>query len=400
MAFSQQRIPANIAYGPATKGGTGGRVIKVTNLNNSGAGSFREAVAAKGPRIIVFEVSGVIDLDRSRISIQEPFITIAGQTAPAHGITFIKGGIDIKTHDVIVQHISVRPGDAGAAPRNGWEPDGMATLGKNAYNIIVDHCSLTWAVDENLSASGPRTGYDSTSRRITFSNNIIAESLYQSSHTKGIHSMGSLVHDFVYDIAIVGNLYACNNQRNPLFKGFTKGAVINNVIYNPGTAALHLVWHEDELKAFTGSIVPGQMTVVGNVLQKSSNSSAKMFLVSGKGDAYLHDNKAFEKNGDTVPQLGPGIRLLTDIPSWPGNYKAIAADSVLQYVLKHAGARPAQRNATDQRIIDNVVHQKGELINSQEQAGGYPVYTMVYRKLEVPDSGVEAWLQQMAEAVE
>ncbi|MCF7973244.1 MAG: hypothetical protein K9N55_05485, partial [Phycisphaerae bacterium] len=161
-----------------TPGGRGGQILRVTNLNAGGPGSFAEAVQAKGPRIVVFEVGGVIDLQRKSITIREPFVTIAGQTAPSPGITFIRGGINIAAHDVIVQHISVRPGEAGAAKKSGWEVDGMAT---SSFNIIVDHCSCTWATDENLSASGPRFDGDTvedwrenTSHRVTFSHCIIA----------------------------------------------------------------------------------------------------------------------------------------------------------------------------------------------------------------------------------
>jgi len=172
-------FPDAMGWAAYTPGGRGGKIIRVTNLKARGPGSFAAAVQMKGPRIIVFEVGGVIDLQKNSIAITEPFLTIAGQTAPSPGITFIRGGIDIQAHDVIVQHVCVRPGEAGAEKRSGWEVDGIAT---GSYNIIVDHCSCTWATDENLSASGPRFDGKSvdewqknTSHRITFSNCIIAE---------------------------------------------------------------------------------------------------------------------------------------------------------------------------------------------------------------------------------
>jgi hypothetical protein len=147
-----------------TKGGEGGKIIRVTNLQSSGEGSFREAVSMAGPRIIVFEVGGVINLDKEHITIDEPHITIAGQTAPSPGITFIRGSIIIYSHDVIIRHIMIRPGDAGQPKKSGWEPDGMTTVGGNAYNVLIDHCSATWSVDENISVSGPVPNiWDSTS---------------------------------------------------------------------------------------------------------------------------------------------------------------------------------------------------------------------------------------------
>ena len=234
-------------FGMNTPGGRGGRVIRVTNLLASGQGSLDAALSASGPRIVVFEVGGVIDLNKTRLNIREPYVTVAGQTAPSPGITIIRGAIFIQTHDVIVQHIRVRPGDAGEPKRSGWEPDGISTAGGDAYNVLIEHCSISWAVDENLSASGPNTeGPDATSRRIAFVNCIIAECLNDASHSKGPHSMGSLIHDFCREIAIIGNLYAHNANRNPYFKAFTTGVIVNNLIYNPGSRAIQLSFSDSE----------------------------------------------------------------------------------------------------------------------------------------------------------
>ena len=223
-------FPGAQGWAAHTPGGRGGRIIRVTTLASEGPGSFLEAVNAKGPRIVVFEVGGVIDLDLKTVKIREPFLTIAGQTAPQPGITLIRGGIDIATHDVVVRHLRVRPGEAGQPKRSGVDFDAISTVG--AHDVIVDHCSLTWATDENLSASGPRFGGDDvaqwrekTSHRITFSHNLIAEGLAHATHGKGEHSKGSLIHDNARDILIVGNLYAHNRERNPMFKGGSKGLV-------------------------------------------------------------------------------------------------------------------------------------------------------------------------------
>jgi hypothetical protein len=181
----------------------------------------------------------VIDLGLSTLTINEPDLTIAGQTAPSPGITLIRGGIDIRTHDVIVQHIRVRTGASGQAKRSGWEADSMSTVG--ARNVIVDHCTMTWGLDENLSASGPRfTGKsvedwrNGTSRNITFAYNLLAEGIADSSHPKGEHSKGSLIHDNATGILIYRNIYAHNYERNPLLKGGVQAAVVNNLIFDPG----------------------------------------------------------------------------------------------------------------------------------------------------------------------
>ncbi len=143
----------------------------------------------------MFEVGGVIDLAGSTLSIHEPYLTLAGQTAPSPGITLIKGGLKIQTHDVIVQHLRTRPGEAGHEKRDGWEVDGIST--SRAHDVIVDHCSTSWATDEDLSASGPRFQGETpddwrkaTSHRITFSHNIVAEGLSNATHRKGEHSRG------------------------------------------------------------------------------------------------------------------------------------------------------------------------------------------------------------------
>ncbi len=234
-----------------TRGGAGGRIIRVTNLNASGEGSFAAAVAETGPRIVVFEVGGVIDLQGAAVRIREPHLTVAGQTAPDPGITFIRGEFSVATHDVIVQHIAVRPGEFGRAKRSGWEADGLST--SSAHNVIVDHCSFSWATDENLSASGPRfkgatveEWRRATSHRITFSHNIVAEGLRDSTHRKGEHSKGTLVHDNASQVLIFGNLYNANHERNPLVKGGAHVAVVNNLIHDFGAKAVHynLVAHE------------------------------------------------------------------------------------------------------------------------------------------------------------
>src|SRR6185437_8881076 len=135
-------FPGAQGWAAHTRGGRGGKILRVTTLAAKGPGSFLEALETAGPRVIVFEVGGVIDLHGQEIDIREPFLTIAGQTAPHPGITLIRAGVNIRTHDVIIRHIRVRMGTAGMAKGTGWEPDAMGTVG--AYNVIVDHCSLTW----------------------------------------------------------------------------------------------------------------------------------------------------------------------------------------------------------------------------------------------------------------
>jgi len=110
----------------ATRGGLGGYVVRVTTLENEGPGSLRAALSSGGARVAVFEVGGVIDLGRKTLKITEPFVTVAGETAPSPGITLIRGAVTVQTHDVVVRHLRIRPGDAGQPKGQGWEPDGLS----------------------------------------------------------------------------------------------------------------------------------------------------------------------------------------------------------------------------------------------------------------------------------
>jgi len=390
-ATTSNEIPA------ITKGGQGGKIIKVSHLNSEGEGSFREAVNSDGPRIIVFEVGGVIDLGKSRIVIDKPRVTIAGQTAPSPGITFIRGGISVTTHDVIIQHIMVRPGDAGEPKKSGWEPDGIATSGGNAYNILIDHCSVTWSVDENISASGPRLeGSENTSHRVTISNCLIAECLSNSTHAKGEHSKGSLIHDNCREITVQRNLFAHNKQRNPYFKTAATGVIANNVIYNPGNAAIHTHWVKSE---WEGHHEPplAKIAIVGNVLIPGNDTKIKAFINGDHAELFLRDNY-IENNSSGIP-LSAGTFKESDSPPFqPAGL--MATDNVADYILTHAGARPADRDPIDQRIIDSVKKKQGRIIDSQNEVGGYPDYAPVYRKLEIPKENIQEWLDKMVREVE
>jgi pectate lyase len=380
-------FPGALGWAAKTQGGRGGAIIRVTNLDAEGPGSFRTAIETKGPRIIVFEVGGVIDLGARALTIREPFVTISGQTAPSPGITLIRGGMDLATHDVVVQHIRVRPGMAGGSYRKGPDFDSISTQG-GAYNVIVDHCSLTWGTDENLSASGNRfvgpTVEDwrkAASHDITFSNNIVAESLAVATHAKGEHSKGSLIHDNATNILIVGNLYAHNMERNPLFKGGVRGAVVNNLIYNPGWKALHYNLMANEWAGYPP--VNGQLTAVGNVLRGGFDTAEglRFLMIGGIGDLDYHgrDNIMIDKWGDPIEELGTyeagraRIILHNQPLDWPTNLTAMPAIDVEPHVLTTVGARPWDRDAHDVRLIADVAEGRGEIIDHEDEVGGYPI---------------------------
>lgn len=392
-------------FGSDTPGGRGGQVIKVTTLAASGAGSLRAALETKGPRIIVFEVGGNIDLDKAELEVREPFVTIAGQTAPSPGISLIRGGLKIRSHDVVMQHVRIRIGDAGLARKSDYERD-VSIEGKNAWNVLIDHCSVSWGTDENLSVSGPRyDGPAGTARRVTLSNNIIAEGLVNATHIKGKHSMGSLVHDNVTEVAIIGNLYAHNHDRNPWYKGGASGVIVNNYIYNPGAWAIRLGYNPKEWVGHEPAPPAPKVSIVGNVLQNGVNTPTGLGLVGSnapmlQGDAFMADNQAFDLAGQAALQSFGGVTQLEARPLWPIGLRAWPASQTREAVLAGAGARPADRDSVDQRLIADIRAGKGRHIDSQEEVGGYPAAKPSQRSLQVPARDIEAWLEVFSAKVE
>ena len=394
-------FPGAVGFGVDTPAGRGGRILRVQTLATAGPGSLRAAIEAEGPRIIVFEKGGVIDLEKRGLAIRHPFLTIAGETAPSPGITLIRGGMVIATHDILIRHIRIRPGDAGVPKRGRWEPDGITTSGGEAHDIVIDHCSVTWAVDENLSVSGPRLeGPDATSHRVTISNCIIAEALRDSSHSKGPHSMGSLIHDFCQDIAIIGNLYAHNVGRNPFFKAHTTGAIVNNVIYNPGSAAIKLFYPAREWTRTTLKPRDCRVSVVGHTMIHGSDTNKGLALMARQGEAYHRDNVALDRDGEPVALTSGKIVELSEKPAWPEGLEALSAQDAVDHVVAHAGARPQDRDDIDKRIVREFLARQGKIIDSQDEVGGYPEHAPTTRKLDVPERGVEAWLNRLAAALE
>ncbi len=371
----------------STQGGRGGRLLKVTTLAASGPGSLQAALAASGPRVIVFEVGGVIDMGGQPLKITEPFVTVAGQTAPDPGITVIKAETTIATHDVILQHLSFRPGEFGRPKKSGGDQDGISTVG-GAHDVIVDHCSFSWATDENLSASGPRfqgktveQWREATSHRITYSHNLIYEGLSNSVHAKGEHSKGSLIHDNTTGVLLYANLYISNRQRNALFKGGAQGAMVNNHIFNPGDRAVHYNLLANEWEAQPYQV--GRLALVGNSLRHGPSTVAgtPFFMLLGQGDLelYLADNLAQDAQGAPVPLLGRHATTTAKLivaaqPELPPQLPPLRPAAVLSRELPvFVGARPWARDPLDARVLADMARGAGRIIDSEvENPLGYP----------------------------
>ncbi|MGQ3053971.1 MAG: pectate lyase family protein [Roseateles sp.] len=362
-----------------TAGGQGGKLIRVTTLAADGPGSLKAALDTPGPRIVVFEVGGVIDMGGAGYKLREGRVTIAGQTAPDPGITLVRGELEIAAADVIVQHLSVRPGAYGRARRSGRDQDGITTS-EGARRLIVDHCSFSWATDENLSVGGPRfkgatpeAWRESTSHAITFSHNLVYEGLGESVHAKGEHSKGTLIHDNANRILLLGNVYASNRERNALFKGGVWGAMVNNLIYNPGGKAVHynLVAHEWVGQPYQ----VGKVTLVGNVYRAGPGTAERLplFTLGGVGDVQLfeQDNLAVDRHGQPLPITGRYTTSAEIVPVreayLPPGLSWVPPRELEKLLPLYVGARPWARDPLDFKQLSDIAEDRGQLIDDETQ---------------------------------
>lgn len=337
--------------------------------------ALENAANRSGPRVVVFETSGTIDLGMEPLEITNDKCWIAGQTAPSPGVTLIRGGFYVNASDCVVQHIRVRPGDAGAEEGDDWQPDAMHT-GDDTRNNIIDHCSTSWAVDETLSV-GYRT------RNTTLSNCIIAEGLNDATHTKGEHGYGTLVGDCAKNVVMVGNAWAHNTGRNPASKGGTTTVIANNIIYHA----------TDWITSFGG---PGEC---GDTPARSAVENNAYVRI---GSHYIQFGHVHFNENYTTPGSPPAAvdERLDQRPLWPEGLDPLPASAVIGYQSAYVGARPADRTYQDQRIVNDIINRTGEIIDSQEEVGGYPELPANTRELEVPESGLRGWLNAHAKRVE
>jgi hypothetical protein len=329
----------------------------------------------------VFEVAGVIDLGGKPIVIRHPHLILAGQTAPDPGITLIRGGLIVETSNVTIQHIASRSG-------NAYDDDAMGA--RRASNVVFDHCSATWGVDENLSVSGPADADpDATSHDVTLRSCLIAEGLSHSVHPKGEHSKGTLIHDSVRNVSIEGCLYAHNEQRNPRLKGGTTSALMNDVIYNWGSQCIGVGKIGNKK-----TLAPAQTTLTSVVAIAGPNTRSMEMVKSVDPGARvtLIDDVAVDARGRAISLADDDV-VVTNVSS-DAKWKNV------ERVLRTAGSRPAHRDPIDARIVQSVIGGTGRIIDSQDQVGGYPTRATVKRALVVPDTNRDVWLQRLSDDLE
>jgi pectate lyase len=417
-------IPGAAGYGMDTKAGRGGAVYKVTNLNADGSGSLKACIDKSGPRTCVFEVSGAIRLTAD-LKIRNGQLRIAGQTAPSPGIMIRGAGIAIYGSDILIQHIRVRTGDDsnGPAPDNRDSLRITGTDEKPVRNVVIDHCSFSWSIDEIASTWGPHDN-------ISFTNNIFSEPLNDSLHPK-YDGTGRMPHGFGLlfgqadnsSITFTGNLLAHIVERNPLSRA-AELVMVNNVIYDRSTMDLD-VQSEDRHVS--------KNSIVGNFFMRgpSYSRSSKPILVHTDGTyklpsgsrVYVHDNRSPELGSSYSALVGltggdviSNLMTTTSAPVWNSGLVVLktAESTVYSWVLANAGARPTDRDSVDKRVVLNVRKGTGGVINCvssngssrcKKNAGGWPSYAQNRRTLTLPTnqasiastgySNLEKWLNSM-----
>jgi hypothetical protein len=377
-------FPGAEGFGSTTPGGRGGKAILVTNLNDAGPGSLRAACETKGPRIVVFRVAGIIDL-RSPLLVAEPFITIAGQSAPGDGICLRGYNLEIRTHDVVVRFLRSRPGES-----SGKEVDAISIAG-NSRGVILDHCSASWSVDEALSPSGAIAD-------ITVQWCIIAEALNHSVHKKGAHGYGSLVRA-VGGVSLHHNLWAHNDARNPRL-GDNYGRppyptfdFRNNVIYDYGKICSGMTGDILSVNYVSNYILPGPSSDrKRGPIVFTDQADAKYYLagniVEGNPERTADNALLFDRtevNGRKLVTILPEPFAVPKVGTLP-------AKAVLRAVLDGAGATLPKRDAVDARIVAEAGRGTGSIIDSTRQVGGWPVYRSGRAPRDQDGDGIpDAW---------
>ena len=427
----QLAFPGAEGFGAYSIGGRGGRIVRVTNLNDNGPGSFREAVQAssrnypdgvgtswkyepydkylarlnkEGHRIIVFDVSGIINLESS-LSISYPYLTIAGQTSPG-GILIAGRKTTVKTHDVIMQHMRFRVGShrINGDSKIAESLDAFAIWGnagdsnaQDAYNIIVDHCSFSWGVDETF-----ETSYNP--KKITVQNSIISEGLSHAGHPKGEHSKGMLIwgkYSPDLTMSIHHNYFAHNYARNPLINAGNEDRplvdVVNNVVYD---------WFGGAVMASGGYV---KVNWTHNYAQKGERSNSDAYeithssnglsplpttFVTGNLGVYRQD----QSYNDWSVAIGWQFVLQSEewkrTTPWPApsiTTKEASYNNAIE-ILQDVGATRPFRDSVDIRVLSDFSAQTGSIIDDIRFPEDYPVFQDLPIAIDMDNDGMaDSW---------
>ncbi|MCM1163148.1 MAG: pectate lyase [Muribaculaceae bacterium] len=380
-------FPGAEGYGKYTVGGRGGRIIKVSNLNDSGPGSLRQAVEAEGPRTVVFDVDGTIEL-LSPLRIENDSITIAGQTAPGQGVCLKDYPLVINASEVIVRYLRVRPGD-----RYSHDSDGLGGGRYGQRNVVIDHCSVSWSIDECLSIY--------KTENLTVQWCLVAHSLNSSVHTKGSHGFGGIWGG--YKATFHHNLLANHASRNPRFASVdgTKWVDFrNNAIYNWGFKSGYGGGHHAEINMVNNYYKPGPASehtrifdvaedatgryyIAGNTMVGDSavTSDNRLGITDSPGKPYIRHRRSAGPDSGISPEAVPETGTATEscLVNEPFPYEPIAEDTperAYERILESVGCSFA-RDSYDCDVLRQVKAGVGEngrngIIDTPQQVGGWP----------------------------
>ena len=382
-------FPGAEGGGAATAGGRGGKLIIVTNLNRSGPGSFKAACESSGARIIVFRVAGIIDMGGERITIRNPYITIAGQTAPGGGVLLKACPFSIITHDVVIRYIRFR---LGASVAN---LDSMS-IARNSHEIVIDHCSFSWATDENIGIFAAL----GSPHNITLSWNIIAEGLL--SHSCGVLTGSSDNPKGMTDIDFHHNLFISNAQRNPQIT-IASSRIVNNLLHNWGQRAIgisgganvDIIGNRFKSGQDIGSqIFEIKLMPYGGTPSSGLFGSPSVFIVNNIGpnqqdptgnnwdtlmSTTLH-SKTWTTTGNQPNRLKSGRSIPLPRQSFP--ITAHDVKNIEKLILPDVGAGKridetgnwiVNRDAVDKRLIQEYEDGTGHIPQNEGAVGGYPL---------------------------
>ncbi|MDB6152695.1 MAG: uncharacterized protein JWL90_1148 [Chthoniobacteraceae bacterium] len=405
-------FPGAQGFGAETIGGRGGRVIEVTNLNDSGAGSFREACLATGARIIVFRVGGTITLN-SRLSMTSTnsFVTIAGQTAPGGGVQ-IKGADVILngTHDVVIRHMRFRPSDSSSTDannRNALTLYGDSSTNK-CYNVLVDHCSINWGAGDNAAmwdyvenVTWERCIFEGVSHNYSTATQIPSYALLAGTAVgNGSHLKNVTVH----------HSYLVNSaQRNPLLASDGPHHLINNVIYNWQSFGTNIQNNG------AGTAV----NLIGNFYKRGPASDANRYAIgmdhvlNPNGFVYVSDNigpfrptsayndwaiigSGYDTTKYWTTPAAATLRRTTPWPASPIPVTVVSSSQVVAQVLNDVGATLPSRDSVDLQLVNNYSAGTGAIkLATAETAAWWPALAAGTAPVDTDHDGMpDSWETQ------